>query len=285
MPEWPRGMAGAWPGVRTATGTIVVTVQDVAEPPGPPPAPVLTPFSSDTIRVTAGRRPIDNTGPTITGYDRRHRLKGHVPGSGCCATTPRYPVSPGDASPAGPTRCRCGPATTRGRGPWSPTGEATTLADSAPQVLSVALPSGVTATAGGSAQLFELPSACQDPEAGVAQVRSLAETVQEVRSTAVSGASPRWAYSTEAAAVAQYSCRGKRSGKYTSRPSRFARRALFLMSHAGRCAAAGKAVRRARWRSGGLSPGHGEAFEARGTLGPTGVAVRASRSRPCEKTR
>ena len=62
---------------RTRTQTITVVVDDVDEPPGQPPAPILTVVSSllRTILVTPDRSPPTNTGPDITTYEIQYRVK------------------------------------------------------------------------------------------------------------------------------------------------------------------------------------------------------------------
>ena len=56
-----------------ATVAVTVNVTDVAEPPGAPDAPTLTPTES-TLAV-AWTAP-DNTGPAVTGYDVHYRASG-----------------------------------------------------------------------------------------------------------------------------------------------------------------------------------------------------------------
>ena len=63
---------------RTATQTITVNVDDVDEPPGRPPAPILTVFDSGfqpVVLVHEGRTPPTNTGPDITAWDVQYRVK------------------------------------------------------------------------------------------------------------------------------------------------------------------------------------------------------------------
>ena len=63
---------------RTATQTITVNVDDVDEPPGQPPAPILTVFDSGfqpVVLVHEGRTPPTNTGPDITAWDVQYRVK------------------------------------------------------------------------------------------------------------------------------------------------------------------------------------------------------------------
>ena len=65
---------------RTATQTITVNVDDVDEPPGRPPAPILTVFSigsgfEPVILVHEGRTPPTNTGPDITAWDVQYNVK------------------------------------------------------------------------------------------------------------------------------------------------------------------------------------------------------------------
>ena len=63
---------------RTATQPITVVVDDVDEPPGQPPAPILTVFDSGfqpVVLVHEGRTPPTNTGPDITAWDVQYNVK------------------------------------------------------------------------------------------------------------------------------------------------------------------------------------------------------------------
>ena len=65
---------------RTATQTITVNVDDVDEPPGRPPAPILRVFSigsgfEPVVLVHEGRTPPTNTGPDITAWDVQYNVK------------------------------------------------------------------------------------------------------------------------------------------------------------------------------------------------------------------
>ena len=70
--------SGAGSRERTATQPITVNVDDVDEPPGQPPAPILTVFDSGfqpVVLVHEGRTPPTNTGPDITAWDVQYRVK------------------------------------------------------------------------------------------------------------------------------------------------------------------------------------------------------------------
>ena len=72
--------SGAGSRERTATQPITVNVDDVDEPPGQPPAPILTVFSigsgfQPVVLVHEGRTPPTNTGPDITAWDVQYRVK------------------------------------------------------------------------------------------------------------------------------------------------------------------------------------------------------------------
>ena len=65
---------------RTATQTITVNVDDVDEPPGRPPAPILRVFSigsgfEPVVLVHEGRTAPANTGPDITAWDVQYNVK------------------------------------------------------------------------------------------------------------------------------------------------------------------------------------------------------------------
>ncbi len=149
---------------RTATQTIVVTVQDLDEPPGQPPTPTVGGSSSTSIFVFAGRRPIHNTGPEIDDYDLQIREQGVGMFVEQAHDSPRVTARLGGLDPGTTYEVQVRARNDEGAGPWSPSGEATTATNSRPQLFSSALPSGVTATAGGAAQAFRLQSAFQDPD-------------------------------------------------------------------------------------------------------------------------
>ena len=149
---------------RTATQTIVVTVQDLDEPPGQPPTPTVGGFSSTSILVFAGRRPIHNTGPEIDDYDLQIREKDMGAFRELDYDSPVLLALVVDLDPGITYEVQVRARNDEGAGPWSPSGEATTATNSRPQLFSSALPFGVTATAGGAAQAFRLQSAFQDPD-------------------------------------------------------------------------------------------------------------------------
>ena len=149
---------------RTAMQTIVVTVQDLDEPPGQPPTPTVGGFSSTSIFVFAGRRPIHNTGPEIDDYDLQIREKDMGAFRELDYDSPVLLALAVDLDPGTTYEVQVRARNDEGAGPWSPSGEATTATNSRPQLFSSALPSGVTATAGGAAQAFRLQSAFTDPD-------------------------------------------------------------------------------------------------------------------------
>ncbi len=149
---------------RTATQTIVVTVQDLDEPPGQPPTPTVGGSSSTSIFVFAGRRPIHNTGPEIDDYDLQIREQGVGMFVEQAHDSPRVTARLGGLDPRTTYEIQVRARNDEGAGPWSPSAEATTGTSSRPEVVSSALPSGVTATAGGAAQAFHLQSAFTDPD-------------------------------------------------------------------------------------------------------------------------
>ena len=149
---------------RTATQTIVVTVADLDEPPGQPPAPTVGGFSSTSVFVFAGRRPIHNTGPGIDDYDLQIREKGMGMFDEKDYDSTRVAALVVNLDPGTTYEVQVRARNDEGAGPWSPSGEATTETNSRPQLFSSALPSGVTATAGGAAQAFRLQSAFTDPD-------------------------------------------------------------------------------------------------------------------------
>ena len=60
----------------TATQTITVVVDDADEPPGQPPAPMISIADTrSSLLVSPGRRPLANTGPEITAWEIQYRVK------------------------------------------------------------------------------------------------------------------------------------------------------------------------------------------------------------------
>ena len=156
--------SGAGTRRRTATQTIVVTVEDLDEPPGQPPTPAVGGFSSTSIFVLSGRRPIHNTGPEIDDYDLQIREKDTGMFDEKDYDSPRVAALVVNLDPGTTYEVQVRARNDEGAGAWSPSGEATTATNSRPQLFSSALPSGVTATAGGAAQGFRLQSAFTDPD-------------------------------------------------------------------------------------------------------------------------
>ena len=150
---------------RTANQAITVTVEDKDEPPGRPPVPaVVSGLASRALFVLSGRRPIYNTGPEINDYDLQIREKDMGAFDELDYASPTLAALVVELDPGTTYEVQVRARNDEGAGPWSPSGEAMTSANSAPQVLSSALPSGVTATAGGAAQSFHLLSAFDDPD-------------------------------------------------------------------------------------------------------------------------
>ena len=114
--------------------------------------------------VFAGRRPIHNTGPEIDDYDLQIREQGVGMFVEQAYDSPRVAARLGGLDPGTTYEVQVRARNDEGAGPWSPSAETTTGTSSPPEVVSSALPSTVTATAGGAAQAFRLQSAFTDPD-------------------------------------------------------------------------------------------------------------------------
>ncbi len=116
--------AGAADTAVDATIAVTVNVTDVAEPPGAPDAPALTPTA--TTLAVAWTAP-DNTGPAITGYDVRHRASGDADWTdaafaGTGTSTTLTGLSAGTAH-----EVRVRATSDEGTGDWSASAEENTL--------------------------------------------------------------------------------------------------------------------------------------------------------------
>ncbi len=120
------GKDGAGKADTAVDGTVAVTVNvtDVAEPPGTPDAPTLTPTAS-TLAV-AWTAP-DNTGPAVTGYDVHHRASGAADWTDARFTGTGTATTLGGLSAGTAYEVRVRAASDEGTGNWSASTEENTL--------------------------------------------------------------------------------------------------------------------------------------------------------------
>ena len=158
---------------RTVEQTITVPVTDVEEPPGRPPAPTVD-LSSDffglTLTVSPGRRKLVNTGPPITAYEIRYRIKGssdddfihYNPYSEPDWTKPDWVVRIEGGFNRGTTyEVQVRAINDEGESEWSPSAEAT-VPNESPVV--VGSTDDVTLPAGGAVEIVFVNDAFDDPD-------------------------------------------------------------------------------------------------------------------------
>ena len=107
-----------------ATVAVTVNVTDVAEPPGAPDAPTLTPRAS-TLAV-AWTAP-DNTGPAVTGYDVHYRASGAADWTDAQFTGTGTAITLGGLSAGTAHEVRVRATSDEGTGNWSATTAENTL--------------------------------------------------------------------------------------------------------------------------------------------------------------
>ena len=103
---------------------VTVNVTDVAETPGTPAAPTLTP-AAESLAV-AWTAP-DNTGPAITGYDVHHRASGDPDWTDAGATGANTAATIGGLPAGTAHEVRVRATSDEGTGAWSPAARENTL--------------------------------------------------------------------------------------------------------------------------------------------------------------
>ena len=107
-----------------ASIAVTVNVTDVAEPPGTPDAPTLTPTASNL--AVAWTAP-DNTGPAVTGYDVQYRASGAADWTDAPFTGTGTATTLGGLSAGTAYEVRVRATSDEGAGGWSATAEENTL--------------------------------------------------------------------------------------------------------------------------------------------------------------
>ncbi len=148
---------------RTRTQTITVVVDDVDEPPGQPPAPILAVVSSVSkpILVSPGRTQPTNTGPDITAWEIQYRVKN----SGDFLSDTVNQASDWVFILTGLSRNKTYEVQVRakndeGESEWSPSAEAT-ISNASPIASSIG---NVTLPAGGAVEIVYVDDAFDDPD-------------------------------------------------------------------------------------------------------------------------
>ncbi len=154
---------------RTATQRISVIIDDVDEPPGQPPAPILDlPYTfSRTIVVSPGRRPPANTGPDITAWEIQYRVKtsadfiGYTPDPEPDWTEPDWQVGITGLNRDTTYEVQVRAKNDEGESAWSPSAEVT-IPNQSPvvdgSIDDVSLP------VGGAVEVVSVDDAFDDPD-------------------------------------------------------------------------------------------------------------------------
>ena len=158
---------------QTVAQTITVTVTDIEEPPGRPPAPTVTFFDFFSVReieVSQGRRPPVNTGPPITAWEIRYRIEGsseddfihYNPYPEPDWSDPDWKVRIEDGFARGTTyEVQVRAINDEGESEWSPSAEVGTPNE--PPVVAGSI-EDVTLPAGGAVEIVFVNDAFDDPD-------------------------------------------------------------------------------------------------------------------------
>ena len=148
---------------RTRTQTITVVVDDVDEPPGQPPAPILTVVSSllRAILVTPDRSPPTNTGPDITAWEIQYRVKNTGDFKSLTLDPdPDWTVVISRLNKDTTYEVQVRAKNDEGESEWSPSAEAT-ISNTSPIASSI---DDVTLPAGGAVERVDVDDAFDDPD-------------------------------------------------------------------------------------------------------------------------
>ena len=146
--------------MRSARQTITVTVTDVEEPPGRAPAPVVYAHGSN-LTVAAARRPPANTGPEITDYDVRYRVKDADGFIDWRLDDARLSTRIGGLERDRTYEVQVRASNAEGTGEWSPSTEAT-LRNKAP--VAVGALDDLALAVGGAAEIVYVKGLFRDPD-------------------------------------------------------------------------------------------------------------------------
>ena len=152
---------------RTATQTITVNVDDVDEPPGRPPAPILSVFSigsgfEPVVLVHEGRTPPANTGPDVTAWDVQYNVKNGGAFTATILNKPPDVVQEITGLFRNTTyEVRLRAKNDEGESEWSPSSEATIPNDSPIASGSI---DDLTMPAGGAVAVVFVDDAFDDPD-------------------------------------------------------------------------------------------------------------------------
>ena len=154
---------------RTRNQTITVNVDDVDEPPGQPPAPILAlPYTySRIIVVSPGRRPPVNTGPDITSWAVQYRVKnsgdfiGYTPDPEPDWTQPDWQVGIRRLNRDATYEVQVRAKNDEGESEWSPSAEVT-IPNQSPVVDGTI--DDVSLPVGGAVEVVSVDDAFDDPD-------------------------------------------------------------------------------------------------------------------------
>ena len=149
---------------RTATQTITVVIDDVDEPPGQPPAPIISISSTrSSLLVSSGRTPLTNTGPDITAYEIQYRVKdtGDFKSTSLTLVPDRdWPVLIEELNRNQTYEVQVRAKNDEGESEWSPSAEAT-IPNASPIASSI---DDVTLPAGGVVERVNVDDVFDDPD-------------------------------------------------------------------------------------------------------------------------
>ena len=149
---------------RTATQTITVVIDDVDEPPGQPPAPIISISSTrSSLLVSSGRTPLTNTGPDITAYEIQYRVKdtGDFKSTSLTLVPDRdWPVLIEELNRNQTYEVQVRAKNDEGESEWSPSAEAT-IPNASPIASSI---DDVTLPAGGIVERVNVDDVFDDPD-------------------------------------------------------------------------------------------------------------------------
>ena len=151
---------------QTATQTITVTVTDLQEPPGRPPAPTLAAWFADSnyaLGVRSGRAQPTNTGPDITDYDIRYRAQGSGDFDDWPHAGPRLAAAITGLHRNRTYEVQVSAVNDEGMSAWSPSAEVAIL-NEAPSVVESYAFGDVIGTVGGAVEIVDVYGGFDDSD-------------------------------------------------------------------------------------------------------------------------